>query len=80
MMKLRLPLQLYKLYTLECCSDNWMDLNFQQNSNSRGNFVKLTDNLRLRIGKNCIVNRLCCKNTQIDYDWLNLSYETFKIK
>ena len=32
------------------------------------------------IGKNRIINRLTCINNAIDYDWLNGSFASFKIK
>ena len=79
MMKYRLALQLHKLYNAENFTDDWIDLNFQQNFNSRNNKVKLIDQSRLRIGKNLITNRLVCLNNEIDYGWLNLSFITYKI-
>ena len=81
-MKYRLSIQLYKLYNAynQNENDNWIDLNFQQNFNDRNNFVQITDNSRLLIGKNTIVNRFKSLNNLIDYDWLNLSLDTFKLK
>ena len=40
----------------------------------------ITDNSRLRIGKNCIMNKLSCMINKIDFDWLNQSFYSFKIK
>ena len=79
MMKYRLALQLIKLFNQKSCFDDWIDLNFQHNFNSMNNQVKPTDKSRLRIGKTYIVNRLVCLNNLIDYDWLNLSFKTYKI-
>ena len=54
MMKYRLALQLHKLYNSVNYSEDWLNLNFQQNFNSRSNQVKIIDQSRLRIGKNII--------------------------
>ena len=48
--------------------------------NSRNDKVKIIDKFKLKIGKNFIVNRLNCLNNLIDYDWLNLSFNSFKIR
>ena len=80
MMKYRLALQLYKLYNTDDYNEGWLDLNFQQNFNGRNNYVQIMDCSRIMIGKNNIVNRLNCVNNCIDYDWLNQSFESFKIK
>ena len=80
MMKYKLAIQLYKIYNSDTMTDNWLDLNFQQNFNGRNNFVKNFDTSRIRIGKNSIANRLNCLNGNIDYDWLNQSLSSFKIK
>ena len=82
MMKYRLSIQLYKLYntTTQNENDNWIDLNFQQNFNERNNLVQIYEVSRLLIGRNTLVNRLKCLNNSIDYDWLNQSLDTFKVK
>ena len=59
-------------------NDDWMDMNFQQNFNDRTDRVHITDNSRLRIGKNCIMNRMSCINNKIKFDWLNQSFESYK--
>ena len=61
-------------------NEDWIDLNFQQNFNERNNHVQIYEVSRLRIGRNTIVNRLKCLNNSIDYDWLNQSLNTFKVK
>ena len=66
------------IYTKE--NENWIDLNFQQNFNDRNNYVQIFDTSRLMIGRNTIVNRFKCLNNTIDYDWLNLSLDTFKVR
>ena len=45
---------------------DWIDLNMQQNFNGRNDYVHIVDHSRVRVGKN--------------YDWLNLSKDTYKIK
>ena len=43
MMKYKLAIQLYKIYNSDTMTDNWPDLNFQQNFNDRDNCVKFFD-------------------------------------
>ena len=43
-------------------------------------YVQIVDNSSLKFGKNTLVNRLATLNNLINYDWLNLSYGSFKIK
>ena len=76
----RLALQLFKLYNGTLMNDAWIDLNSQQNFNDRTDTVGIYDCSRLRVGKNCIVNRLSCITNKIKFDWLNLAYDSFKIK
>ena len=71
---------LYKIYNSDTMNDDWLDLNFQQNFNHRNNFVNFFDTSRMGIGKNSIVNKLNCLNGKIDYDWLNQSLNSFKLK
>ena len=40
----------------------------------------LHDESRIRIGKNILSNRLISINNLIDYDWLNLTEKTYKLK
>ena len=42
-------------------------------------FTQVSDTSNLKIGKNLAVNRLQFINGQIMYDWLNLSFGTFKV-
>ena len=66
MMKYRLAIQLYKIYNNKSESQDWLDLNFQQNFNDRYQHVYITDVSVLRIGKNCIMNRLDCINEKFN--------------
>ena len=80
MMKHRMAIQLYKVYNGTMESEDWMDLNFQQNFNQRMNTVQIIDKSRLRIGRNVLMNRLPILNNEINFDWLNLSLNSFKLK
>ena len=72
-------LQLHKIYNRTIDNDDWMDMNNQQNFNNRNNDVHITENSRLKIGRNLMINRLKILNGQINYDWLNESLNLFKI-
>ena len=52
----------------------------RSNFNDRQKLVQITDESLTRIGKNILMNRLGILNNKIDYDWLNLSLNSFKIK
>ena len=58
MMKYRLSIQLFKCYNGSNIDDDWVDLNLQQNFNSRMNCVQINDFSKLKIGKNIMMNRL----------------------
>ena len=58
MMKYRLSIQLYKLYNGCYTNDDWIDLNVQQNFNSRQSLVQINDYPNLKFGKNILLNRL----------------------
>ena len=80
MMRYRLSIQVHKLYNGNFINDDWVDLNYQQNFNDRQKFVQITDESVTRIGKNILVNRLSVLSNKIEYDWLNSSLDTYKIK
>ena len=58
--------QLYKIIDATNQNEDLTDYNFQNNINDRMSKVHITDNLRLRIGRNCIINRLSCIYNKID--------------
>ena len=68
MMKYRLSIQLFTLYNGEDMSDDWLDLNHQQNFNNRQKYVQINDVSKTKIGRNILSNRLGILNNQIDYD------------
>ena len=80
MITYRLAPQLYQIHNLTTQNNDWLDYNFQQNFINRMNKVQIIDRSNLRIGRNCMMNRLTCLNGKIDYDWLNLSFESYKVK
>ena len=79
MMKYRLAIQLYKVYNGRIETEDWIDLNFQQNFNNRNTRVQISDTSNLRIGRNSLMNRMNCINNKIDYSWLNKSIDSYKI-
>ena len=78
--KYRLAVQLFKIYNDETRNDDWIDMNLQQNFNSRSRLFHINDYSNLRIGKNILANRLPTLNNQINLDWLNLSLNAYKLK
>ena len=80
MMKYRHALELYNVYNSEDMNTDWIDLNMQQNFNGRNDYVHIVDHSRVRVGKDLLMNRLSLINDSINYDWLNLSKDTYKIK
>ena len=79
MMKYWLSIQLYKGYNDCNMNDDWMDMNMQQNFNSRLTFVQINDFSNLTIGKNILANRFGVLNNTLTYDCLNLSLNSFKL-
>ena len=71
---------LYKVWNDSLYSKDWIALHFQQNFNERCSTVKLFDTSNCKVGRNFSVNRLKIINGLIEFDWLNLSINTFKIK
>ena len=78
--KYRMAIQLYKIYNAEERTDDWIDMNFQQNFNARNGKFQINDYSRLKIGRNVLCNRLNELNNQINLDWLNQSLISFKLK
>ena len=79
MMKYKHSLLLFKLYNNTLQSEDWMDLNWNQSFNNRSTKVRLFDTSNIRIGKNILSNRLTIVNSQIEYDWLNKSLNSYKL-
>ena len=79
-MMYKLSLQLFKHYNETRQEETWLNLNFQQNFGQINKFVRIFDNSRIKIGRNNMINRLNMLNDQIEYDWLNLSINSYKLK
>ena len=79
MMKYRLSIQLYKVYNDSNMNEDWMDMNVQQNFNSRLTVIQINDFSNLKIGKNILANRFGILNNTLTYDCLNLSLISFKL-
>ena len=73
-------LELYKLYNSNDQNEDWIDLNVQQNFNGQNQKVQLTYKSRLRVGKTLLTNTLTLINNKIEYDWLNLTFDSFKVR
>ena len=73
-------LQLYKLYNSTKMTDDWVSLNFQQNFNARNTRIQIFNVSNYKIGQNILVNRFKSLNNKIEYQWLNESLNSFKIK
>ena len=72
-------LQLHKLINQGLPTSDWVDLNFQQNFNSRMGTFNLFKNNNYKIGLNLMCNRLTCINGLIGFEWMNYSFECYKI-
>jgi hypothetical protein len=57
-----------------------MALNFQQNYGARNTYTWITDNSIHKVVRNNLINRLNVLNGAINYEWLNLSLDVFKLR
>ena len=73
-------LQLYKLFNSETMTEDWVSLNFQQQFNGRRNRFQFFTSSNYKVGNNLMVNRFRQLNNKIDYNWLNESFNSYKIK
>ena len=80
MMVYRHALQLFKVYNTHDWNDDWMELNWQQNFNNRSTKVQIIDTSTHKVGKNKLINRLKILSNKIEFEWLNKSLKTFKVK
>ena len=79
-MKYKLALCLYKLYNIDFNSLEFALLNFNQVITSRQlTFATLKSN-RMKVGINSLANRFHHINGNIPFEWLDSSFETFKVK
>ena len=73
-------LLLHKTYNNLTMSIDWTNLFFNQHFNARYNLVKFFNTSKYKIGNNILANRFLVLNGKIDLDWLNGTFETYKIK
>ena len=57
-----------------------VNINFNNIHTSRQTRFMTSKANRLKVGMNLISNRLYYLNGKIEMDWLNLSYNTYKVK
>ena len=75
----KLALLLHILINLEILSKDWIDINFQQNLNSRNTTSKCFKTNRYKIGENIICNRLPSINGKKQLEWISESFDSFKL-
>ena len=59
---------------------DWIDLNFQQTFNQRNFKIQFVNSAVYKVGQNILCNRFTILNNKIEYDWLNTSKVSFKLK
>jgi hypothetical protein len=80
MMYYKHALLLYKTYNESTPTKNWLTLNFQQNFNNRNNTLRVFSTSNYKVGQNLTSNRFVVINGILNLDWLNESFDTFKVK
>ena len=79
-MNYKLALQLYKTINNQTPSRDWVNLNFKTILTSRTTTFSINKSNQRRVGMNILSNRFWYLNGKIKLDWMNLSFDTFKIK
>ena len=59
---------------------DWININFNNIHTTRQTRFMTSKANRLKVGMNQISNRFYYLNGKIELDWLNLSYDTYKVK
>jgi hypothetical protein len=73
-------LLLFKVFNNMILNRDWLNLNFQMINTSRQTLFEIQSCAVYKVGNNILTNRLSCLNRKIRLDFLNLSFETYKIK
>ena len=76
----KLALQLYKVVKNNVPTPDWININFNNIHTTRQTRFMTSKANRLKVGMNLISNRFYYLNGKIEMDWLNLSYNTYKVK
>ena len=76
----KLAIQLFKLYNTPLPTHEWSHLNQNQFFMPRQTCFMTHKTNIYKVGLNALANRLSILNGKIPLEWLNLSYQTYKIK
>ena len=76
----KLALMLFKLYRDKVPSGEWLALNDEQTFTSRQTKCFINSTSHFKVGFNTPTRRLTVINNCIEFDWLNLSFDSFKVK
>ena len=79
-LKYKLALMLFKLYRDKIPSHEWLALNEEQIFTSRQTKCNVNSYSNYKVGFNTPTRRLTFINNAIELVWLNLSFDSFKIK
>ena len=79
-MKYKLALALYKLYNKDFNVIEFVHLNFNQIFTSRQTHFKILKLHNTKVGLNTLCNRLHLINDKMDLKWLNLSFDSYKVR
>ena len=79
MMSYKLALQLYRTFNDQTPTQDWLNINFNAILTPRQTSFSINKTCRLKIGMNIISNRFNSLNGKINLNWLNLTYDTYKI-
>ena len=76
----RHALSMYKLFKDQSPDNEFMHLNFQLNTNERSSKISFHKMQNYEVGKNILLNRLTEINNKIEKSWLELSFDSYKVK
>ena len=76
----RHALLLHKTFNDSTLSRDWTDLFFNQQFNGRCNTINFLNLKHYKIGNNILSNRFVILNGLINYEWLNLPFNSYKLK
>jgi hypothetical protein len=79
MSQYKLALSLYKVFNDKTPINEWLHLNFTQINTSRQTHFMVSKTNKLKLGMNCLTNRLNYLNGKILLLWLNKTYDCFKL-
>ena len=71
---------MYKLFKTCQPEQEFINLNFQLNLNTRVTHANFFNRQNYEIGNNILLNRLSHLNNKIEKSWLDLSLDSFRVK